>query len=165
MSERLPRLLLLDGDAAAQRAVAADLRRVGFAVTEMHEWRAAIEAVRSTDVPCDLIVIDPRFPDIGATGLIRALSREGRVPGPSIVILSSLDRPDEVVRMLQAGADAFVGKPVLLESLRDVVFGLLREREAAPRRLMRAARSPHRGEARNPGARRSFPRVLRRLGI
>ena len=133
---------------------------------------AAVDAYRPDVVLMDIRM--PRMDGLAATEQLRA-----REDAPAVIVLTTFDADDMVLRALRAGAGGFLLKdtppPEILKAVRLVAAGeamlsptvtrqLLdplrgRRRRRAPRRGRRAARAPHRPRARGRAGRR--PRASR----
>lgn len=116
-------ILVADDDAVTVRLLAATLQRAGFQVASAMD---AMQAVRSAHKSApDAIVMDVMMPagsGLNALKQIKASSLTQLIP--VIAISASIDT-DLPARMLAAGADDFLPKPVdlvlLVETLRRVL--------------------------------------------
>jgi two-component system OmpR family response regulator len=138
-----------------ERKMAALLRRglveEGYAADVSRTGRDAIEMAGQSEY--DVIVLDVMLPDLDGLGVCRAL-REGGVWTP-ILMLTALDRVQDRVAGLDAGADDYLVKPFsfaeLLARLRALARRGRAERpavlEAGSLRLDPATRQVWRGEA------------------
>ena len=138
-----------------ERKMAALLRRglveEGYAADVSPTGRDAIEMAGQSEY--DVIVLDVMLPDLDGLGVCRAL-REGGVWTP-ILMLTALDRVQDRVAGLDAGADDYLVKPFsfaeLLARLRALARRGRAERpavlEAGSLRLDPATRQVWRGEA------------------
>ncbi|EFQ83171.1 response regulator receiver domain protein [Aeromicrobium marinum DSM 15272] len=119
------RVLVVDDDALVRAGLtlilggAADLEVVG----ECPDGREAVAAVRSGGV--DLVLMDIRMPvldGISATGQIRGLTDP-----PHVIVLTTFDADDLVVRALAAGASGFLLKDTppaeIISAIHRVVDG------------------------------------------
>lgn len=109
---RIFRILLVDDEAAIQRALGPLLKTHGHEVEIAGTGHAAIQA--AADRPPDLIVLDLGLPDLDGTEVCRRIRETSAVP---IIILSARDREADKVRALDLGADDFVTKPFGPEEL------------------------------------------------
>jgi DNA-binding response OmpR family regulator len=101
-------LVVEDEDAIAEPLVDG-LRREGFDVTRVANGNDALEAV-----PCDLVLLDLRLPDIDGLDVCRQLRERSRVP--IIVVTARGEEADRVVG-LELGADDYLVKPYGLREL------------------------------------------------
>ena len=118
------RVLVVDDSAAVRKFVAFALRMVGCQSIEAMDGQDALEQLaRNPDT--DLIVTDLNMPNMDGLTLIRELKASGGYARIPVVILSS--EQDEPIREIsrQAGADAYLVKPLSPETLQQTVQILL----------------------------------------
>ncbi|HEY8207949.1 MAG TPA: response regulator transcription factor [Myxococcaceae bacterium] len=125
-----PRVLVVDDDPHLREVVGFALGQAGYAVEEVADGRAALEAFRRR--PPALLVLDVMMPEMDGLEVCRAVRQQSRVP---IIFLSSRD--DEVDRILglELGGDDYVSKPFSPRELVARVKAVLRRQvavEAAP---------------------------------
>jgi two-component system, NarL family, nitrate/nitrite response regulator NarL len=119
------RLVLVDRDALARRAMREELTATGeFVVAaEAAEEEEAIELVRR-ERP-DLVLIDIGYPHLEGISLARELRRQ--LPATRMVFCSITDDEDTAVRALRAGAVGYVRKDLdygpLSRALRGATVG------------------------------------------
>ncbi|MGH3114885.1 MAG: response regulator, partial [Gaiellaceae bacterium] len=118
----VPRVLVVDDDAAIRVALERALRLEGFAVSTADGGEAALAEVARAEP--DLMVLDVAMPDLDGVAVVRRLRGEG-VDLP-ICILSARDEVDDRVAGLQAGADDYLVKPFALAELVARIYALLR---------------------------------------
>jgi two-component system, OmpR family, KDP operon response regulator KdpE len=111
MTDR-PRILLVDDEAAIQRAVGPLLRSRGYDVQVAASGAAALEAVLS-GAP-DLVVLDLGLPDLDGIEVCRRIRARSKVP---VVVLSARGGEADKVQALDLGADDYVTKPFGPEEL------------------------------------------------
>ena len=95
----------------------------GISFTVAHEGLDVIHLIRQTDP--DLVLLDLHLPKQEGYDVIRnirAMENGSRLP---ILVISAIAFDDEVNTVLQAGADAFLKKPFLLQELFDQLITLL----------------------------------------
>ncbi len=111
MTDR-PSILLVDDEAAIQRAVGPLLRSRGYDVTIAGTGAAALAgfAERSPS----LVVLDLGLPDFDGVEVCRRIRETSPVP---IIVLSARDAEADKVRALDNGADDYVTKPFGPEEL------------------------------------------------
>jgi DNA-binding response OmpR family regulator len=69
----------------------------------------------------DAILLDLMMPGIGGFGVLKALRSNSPNVATPIIVVSVLSEPDTVSRCMQAGATAYVVKPVERNSLTSTV--------------------------------------------
>ena len=106
------RILLIDSDAATQRAVGPLLSSRGFDVEVCLSGAAALKAIASRRP--DLILLDLELPDVEGVDICRRVRERLAVP---IIVLSARSAEAEKVRALDGGADDYVTKPFGAEEL------------------------------------------------
>jgi two-component system response regulator QseB len=107
------RILILEDDPLLGEAMAAGLRQSGQAVDWFRDGRSADSAL--SGAPFDAVVLDLGLPgDDGMTWLERWRARGVAVP---ILILTARDEVSQRIAGLDAGADDYLVKPVMLDEL------------------------------------------------
>ncbi|MET0211935.1 MAG: response regulator transcription factor, partial [Vicinamibacterales bacterium] len=106
------RILLVDDEAAIQRAVAPLLRSRGYEVEVAGTGMDALKLF--SERPSDLIVLDLGLPDLEGTEVCRRIRSTSKVP---IVVLSARGAEADKVSALDLGADDYVTKPFGPEEL------------------------------------------------
>jgi two-component system, OmpR family, KDP operon response regulator KdpE len=106
------RILLVDDEAAIQRAVAPLLRSRGYDVDVVGTGAEALAAV--AERPPILIVLDLGLPDLEGTEVCRRVRAQSEVP---IIVLSARGAEADKVNALDLGADDYVTKPFGPEEL------------------------------------------------
>lgn len=59
----------------------------------------------------DLIVTDLLMPELGGRDLVEQLKASGMYSDIPVIVLSSIDKSDEKIRLLNLGADDYLEKP------------------------------------------------------
>lgn len=120
----MPKILVVDDDAAIRRLLRNTLVRVDYAVVEAANGREAL-AQAGAEHP-DAVLLDLGLPDRDGLALIPLLAT-GRV----ILVVSARDATDEKVAALDLGADDYVTKPFDSEELLARLRAALRHRRDA----------------------------------
>lgn len=131
----MPTILIAEHEPDLLDLIAYSLRRAGYRIVLATDGRTALHAVRREQP--DLIVIDLGIPGLDWPDWLEALRRESSVP---LVALHDGSSESEIVQVLEAGADAYVGKPVALGELRARVAAVLRR--VAPAARVRHMKAP-----------------------
>ena len=112
MTTERPRILLVDDEAAIQRAVGPLLRARGYDVEIARNGAEALDMF-SRRAP-GLIVLDLGLPDLEGTEVCRRVRAVSEVP---IIVLSARGSEADKVNALDLGADDYVTKPFGPEEL------------------------------------------------
>ena len=110
-------VLVVDDDEANREVLTRRLGRLGYAVRQAENGRAALEVMARE--PIDLVLLDLNMPEFDGYQVLEARHDDPRLRDiPTIMISASADT-ESVVRCIQMGADDHLGKPfdpVLLEA-------------------------------------------------
>jgi adenylate cyclase len=110
-------VLVVDDDEANREVLTRRLGRLGYAVRQAENGRAALEVMAGE--PIDLVLLDLNMPELDGYQVLEARHDDPRLRDiPTIMISASADT-ESVVRCIQMGADDHLGKPfdpVLLEA-------------------------------------------------
>jgi PAS domain S-box-containing protein len=98
-------------------------QRRGFTVLPAMQGSLALELARE-HCP-DLILLDVHLPDISGHELLRRLRADQRTAGIPVVVISADVSADQVTRMLDAGARAYLAKPLEVDRLLAVLDEVL----------------------------------------
>ncbi|HEX8629792.1 MAG TPA: response regulator transcription factor [Catenuloplanes sp.] len=94
---------------------APDLRVVGEATT----GREAVELARS--LRADVVLMDIRMPDLDGLAATALISADEDLAGVRVLVLTTFEIDEYVVRALRAGASGFLGKGVEPDDLLDAI--------------------------------------------
>ena len=97
-----------------------------FRVVVAHDAEQALKEVKN-DIPM-LIVTDVMMPGIDGFELTRRLKQNKHTMSVPVVILSAKNSSQEKIAGLDAGADAYIGKPFNIDYLKAVVERLIENR-------------------------------------
>ncbi|MEO1234813.1 MAG: response regulator, partial [Myxococcota bacterium] len=121
-------LLIVDPDALSLRVLEVSLRKAGFevrtATTAESGWREALEQSP------ELVLTDTHLPDDSGFDLARRLRDHEATAETGIIFLSSESSPDAKMRAIEAGADEFLAKPVLVKEIVHRAKSLLERAES-----------------------------------
>ncbi len=107
---------IIDDDEEMARAVGLMLKLLQCNVTAFLSARSAVQTLLTGKQP-ELMVVDINMPEVSGLDLIEFLRRRSEWKEMPIVMLSSEAADTMVEKALNAGADAYVTKPVTIEEL------------------------------------------------
>ncbi|MCW2567669.1 MAG: two component transcriptional regulator, winged helix family [Mycobacterium sp.] len=117
----MAQLLLVEDDVAIRTSLIRALTERGHAVTSAPTAMAGLQAAVEPGV--ELVLLDLGLPDLDGLTLLTMLRAVTRVP---VIITTARDDEQEIVRLLEAGADDYVIKPFTAEQLHARVRAVLR---------------------------------------
>ena len=136
------RILVVDDNAINQTVTGHQLMRLGYRADFANNGRDAVDALQRQ--PYDIIFMDEQMPimdGIEATKIIRGsqLARAPRIPRHlRIIALTANVLPAERERLLEAGMDDYLSKPVTTAAIREVLLRNIDSLQAS----RQATRSP-----------------------
>jgi len=117
-----PRAIVCDADDISARFLARALAKAGLEVSTCHT-AAACEDQAAAQCP-ELIVLSILLPDLDGLALTRRLrAQRGTAGGTPHIVVASVLQAEQ--RALEAGADAFLLKPIAPATLAGVAARLL----------------------------------------
>ena len=112
-------ICIVDDDASLRRSLRNLLMSVGFPVETFESAEAFLEAAGRDSIGCGCVVLDVRMAGMSGLDLMRHLVAAGsRIP---VVMLTAHADEETRRRSLEAGAVAFLEKPVRSAALLDAV--------------------------------------------
>lgn len=124
---RRPTILIVEDDDRIRRALELALIDEGYAVDEVADGESALG--RLADATPDLLLVDLMLPGMSGFDLCRQVRSESDVP---IIVVSARSDSHDVVAGLEAGADDYVTKPVMVKELAARIRALLRRARPRP---------------------------------
>jgi CheY-like chemotaxis protein len=118
-----PRVLVVEDDPETRRYYIDILRDDGFVVDEAHNGMQALEKVRMATP--DLVLTDIAVPGLDGIALCRHLRADPRTRDVPVLAVTGYDDRQYDDRVLQAGANRLLLKPLRAETLVAEARGLL----------------------------------------
>jgi twitching motility two-component system response regulator PilH len=172
----MARILLIDDDASLLQMVRLMLEREGHQVVVAEGGEEGIAAAQAQNP--DLAIVDLMMPGMSGYGVTRAFRNNARTAAMPVLILTARGQPMDRQMALEAGANAYLAKPISSKELLAKITEILEnppppaasapdsgaappERTASPRRPIGATDVVGEPARANPAARRtSFPTNL-----
>ena len=127
----VPVIVAVDDDHEILTLIAMLLRRIGAQSKTFYDGREALNYL-AKETP-DLIILDLMLPDIDGFEILKRVRSETRFDHVPVLILSAKADSRDIRRGLDNGADSYVTKPYIANTLIDRVRLLLQEgRQAKP---------------------------------
>jgi two-component system sensor histidine kinase RpfC len=121
---RSMQILIADDHAANRMVLQSLLQKAGHKVVAVNDGEAVLAALEVSDY--DTVIVDLHMPGINGLDMLRQLRvmEAGSPRRTPVVVLSADVTPESIQRCEQAGAKAFIAKPVvaarLLDTLADI---------------------------------------------
>jgi CheY-like chemotaxis protein len=128
MTRTRPLVLVVDDMADTRRLMRRVLERASLRVAEAATGEAALKVIRQA--PPDAVVLDLRLPGMSGLDVARAVRADPNavVAATPILACSASVQPEVRREALDAGCDAFEGKPFDIRSFADLLLGLIARR-------------------------------------
>jgi DNA-binding response OmpR family regulator len=114
-------ILIIDDDRLTSRVISDQLTRDGYTVHLAPDGQEGLRQMYAHRP--DLIILDLMMPKMDGWTTCRRIREVSNVP---IIMLTARDRPDDIIRGLDEGADEYVTKPFEAEVLVARVRAVLR---------------------------------------
>jgi len=99
----------------------------GYQVSKIHSSTGALSVIR-VEKP-DVVLLDIMMPDVSGLEVLRFMRREPDLQLIPVVIVSAKTLPADIRKGLEAGATAYLTKPVDIDKLRRTVARVIRVAE------------------------------------
>jgi two-component system chemotaxis sensor kinase CheA len=113
-----PRIVVADDSPTTRAAMTTILEIAGYAIAPAADGEEALR--RLADSPCRLVVSDVQMPRLDGLELTRRIRSDPQLQSIPVILVTSLDSPEDRAAGLEAGADAYLVK-------REVERGMLLE--------------------------------------
>ncbi len=121
------RVLVAEDETVVRDLLVISLRRMGYQVVAVTNGAQALEILECQSF--DLVLLDVMMPEVDGFTVCRELRTRSNVP---VVMLTALNRPDDVIRGLELGADNYITKPFTFRELEARLRALLRRTAITP---------------------------------
>ena len=143
-------VLVADDNPINREVIGKILERGGHSTTMVSNGEGALEALEADR--CDVVILDRNMPGLSGVETLQALRlmMRGRERIP-VIMLSADATPESRKEAFEAGADAFLAKPIEARRLLDEVQGIVAERrERRPASGAREAPMPRPASTEEP---------------
>ncbi|MBN2341361.1 MAG: response regulator [Deltaproteobacteria bacterium] len=116
-------VLVVDDEAMLRKAVKRLLERLGYTVFEASSGDEAVSMARESDRPIHITLLDMIMPGLDGMDTYRQL--KDLYPEMEIIVMSGYDRETYADALLDAGAAAFLQKPIPMDRFASEIRRLL----------------------------------------
>jgi two-component system KDP operon response regulator KdpE len=127
MTQEPATILVIDDDKLTTRLISDQLTEEGYTVHAAHDGQEGLRKMYAHRP--DLIILDLLMPKMDGWTTCRRIREVSNLP---IIMLTAKDRPQDVIRGLDEGADEYVTKPFELDVLIARVRAVLRRVALSP---------------------------------
>jgi DNA-binding response OmpR family regulator len=118
-----PKIMVVDDDYELLKLIGMLLRRIGADSRAFYDGQEALQYLE-TETP-DLIILDLMLPDMDGFEILGRIREQRKFDQVPVLILSAKADPNSIRQGLEIGADGYVTKPYIANSLIDRVRLLL----------------------------------------
>jgi len=104
------RLLVAEDNKVNRLLLVRNLELMGHAVTTAENGRVALECLRAQQF--DLVLLDMEMPEVDGFGVLAEMKQDLALRDVPVIVTSSLEGIDHVVRCIELGAEDYLHKPV-----------------------------------------------------
>ncbi|WP_052050720.1 response regulator [Leptolyngbya sp. KIOST-1] len=131
-------ILIVDDNETNRDLLSRQLEYQGFTVTIAAHGQAALELLHNASY--DLILLDLIMPEMNGFEVLIHLKQSPTWQSIPVIMISSLDEIDNVVRCIEMGAEDFLSKPFKPVLLRAKIMASLEKKRLRDQRVMYLAR-------------------------
>jgi CheY-like chemotaxis protein len=124
----MTKIVIVEDEPAAADLFEEMLRINQYEVIKTHSGGGALSIIQN-EMP-DAVLLDIMMPDISGIEVLRFMRREPRLQRIPVVIVSAKALPSDIRAGMEAGANAYLTKPVGLDDLRQTVINVLQAAQA-----------------------------------
>jgi adenylate cyclase len=110
MAERGTRLLVADDNKVNRLLMTRSLEVQGHRVASAENGRIALQMLRAESF--DLVLLDMEMPELDGFGVLEQMVADTKLRDIPVIVTSSLEGIQDIVRCIELGADDYLNKPV-----------------------------------------------------
>lgn len=111
MAEHSSRVLIVDDNKVNRLLLSRSVELLGHRVALAENGRVALERLRSE--PFDLLLLDIEMPELDGFAVLEQLKADPQLREVPVIVISSVEGLDNIVRCINLGAEDYLPKPVM----------------------------------------------------
>jgi len=115
--------IIIDDEPETAEMIAEMIRLTGYEAILSHGGTPAITLI-AKEKP-DFVILDMMMPELSGLDLLHHLRRDPRLEHIPVIVVSARSRPEDIQEGMQAGAMAYLTKPVAFKDLKAAVENIL----------------------------------------
>jgi CheY-like chemotaxis protein len=119
----MPKILLAEDNEFSRDLLRRRLEKAGYEIITAIDGKEAVHAARQHRP--DLIIMDLDMPVMDGRAAIRAVRNDPRTFRTPIIVLTAHAEPDEVMKAVADGCNAYETKPIVLKRLLERIEEVL----------------------------------------
>lgn len=123
MKDRMD-VLIVEDDASISELLTLYFAAKGYEVRTAHDGQEALARMQEREP--DLMLLDIVLPKLNGWGVLTAVRARSRIP---VILLTSLDDTEDVIKGLSLGADDYLRKPFEIRELEARIQSIVRRLE------------------------------------
>jgi two-component system cell cycle response regulator DivK len=121
------RILVAEDDDRSRQLMTDVLRDAGYSVVDVIDGTRALRELRRPQAVFDLVVLDMQMPGLDGMSIARAIREDPALRELSVLAVTAMSQPGDAVRVLEAGCDAYLSKPIAVKEVREMVAEMLHD--------------------------------------
>ncbi len=117
-------ILLVDDSGTMRKIEKMSLGKLGYKnIIEAENGKVGLQKLEENKV--DLIISDWNMPEMNGLQFVNAVRADERFKDIPIIMLTTVNTEQEIITIMQAGANAFINKPFTPEKLKEKIDEIL----------------------------------------
>lgn len=110
MAEQAAHILIVDDNRVNRLLLSRSVTLLGYQASVAENGRDAMEQLRTT--PFDLALLDIEMPEMDGFEVLEAIKHDKRLRDLPVIVTSSVEGIESIVRCIELGAEDYLSKPV-----------------------------------------------------
>ncbi len=119
-------LLLIVDDSPMNREILSEMLQEEYEIIQAQNGKEAISALEEHGKKISLVLLDIVMPDMDGFEVLSRMVRRGWIEGIPVIMISSEDSDESVLRAYELGASDYIGRPFDIRVVRQRVSNIMR---------------------------------------